>query len=64
MVQVGDTIQVTVSGATLSGGGASIGIGQGALMKVAGTIERDLGDRWLVRLGIAVGGKNLLEVPK
>ncbi len=65
MPQVGDTVQVQISGGTtLQGGGASIGIGQGASMSVPGKIVQDLGGRWLVQLSMSVGRKNLVEIPK
>lgn len=66
MPRVGDTIQVTISGATLAGrqGGASLQIGQGASMSVAGIIVQDLGASWLVRLSISLGGADTIEVPK
>ena len=66
MHKVGDTIQVTIGGGTLSGsqGGASIQIGQGASMSVSGVIIEDLGLRWLVKLSISIGGADTIEVPK
>ena len=68
MPKVGDTIQVQISGGahgtSLSGGGASMGIGQGASMSVPGRIVQDLGHSWLVELSISLGGKNMIEVPK
>ena len=68
MPNVGDTIQVTISGGesgvTLGGGGASIGLGAGASMSVPGVIEQDQGTHWLVRLSISLDGRNLVQVPK
>lgn len=64
-MKVGDNIQVTISGQTLSGpGGGMISIGQGGSMSVPGLIIQDLGDSWLVRLSISIGGADTVEVAK
>lgn len=63
MPNVGDPVQVRVSRA-LSGGNARFSIAPDVSAFIRGTISADLGDRWQVRLGMAVGGKNLVEVPK
>ena len=68
MPKVGDTIQVQIkggeTGTSLGGGGASVAIGSGASISVSGVIIEDLGDRWLVRLNMSIGGKNQIAVPK
>ena len=64
-MQVGDSVQVTLSGTNLSGpGGGSINIGQGASMSVPGTIVQDLGYAWLVKLSISIGGADTVQVRK
>jgi hypothetical protein len=64
-MKIGDNVQVTISGQTLSGpGGGMISIGQGGSMSVPGIIVQDLGDRWLVRLSISIGGANTIQVAK
>ena len=50
--------------ASLGGGGASVAIGSGASISVGGVIIEDLGDQWLVRLNMSIGGKNQIAVPK
>lgn len=68
MHEVGETIQVTISGGdkgiTLGGRGASMGIGAGASMSVSGRIVQDLGSHWLVDLSMSVGGASKVRVPK
>jgi len=68
LINVGDTIQVEIrgsdSGVNMGDGGASISIGAGASMSVPGTIIKDLGNRWLVRLSMSVGNADTIEVPK
>jgi len=68
MPQVGDTIQVQISGGdkgiNLGNGGASIGIGAGASMSVPGRIVEDLGSHWKVELSMSIGGANTVNVAK
>ena len=61
MVSVGDSITVTISDANLGG---MIRVQKGASMSVPGQIVKDLGDSWMVRLSISVGGKNEIVIPK
>ena len=65
IMKVGDNVQVTLSGQTLSGpGGGMISIGQGGSMSVPGVIIEDLGQSWLVKLSISVGGADTIQIRK
>lgn len=64
-MKIGDNVQVTISGQTLSGpGGGMISIGQGGSMSVPGVIVQDLGYAWLVKLSMSIGGADTIQVPK
>ena len=68
-MKVGDQIQVQInggqSGLTLGNPqGASMTIGSGASMSVAGIIIADLGSSWQVRLSMSIDGNNVITVPK
>jgi hypothetical protein len=68
-MKVGDPIQVIISGGatgvTLGNpNGASMTIGPGGSMSVAGIITADRGTTWEVRLGMSIDGKNIVNVPK
>jgi hypothetical protein len=64
MPSVGDTIQVEVSGGTVSGAGGGVYIGGGASMSLPALIIEDRGETWLIRLSIGGGDENLIEIPK
>ena len=64
MPNVGDTIQVEVSGGTVSGTGGGVYIGGGASMSLPALIIEDRGETWLIRLSIGGGDENLIEFTK
>ena len=64
MPNIGDTIQVEVSGGTVSGAGGGVFIGGGASMSLPALIVEDRGQTWLVRLSIGMGDENLIEIAK
>ncbi len=64
MPNVGDTIQIEVSGGTVSGAGGGVYIGGGASMSIPGLIVEDRGETWLVRLSIGSSDENLIEIAK
>ncbi len=61
MTNVGDHVTVTISNAVLSG---TVDIRKDTSMAVRGEIVQDLGDSWLIRLDIAVDGKDKMVVSK
>ncbi|MBL0048077.1 MAG: hypothetical protein IPP32_08295 [Bacteroidetes bacterium] len=68
-MKIGDQIHVQISGGnngiTLGNpGGASMTIGAGASMSVAGVISADLGSHWEVRLNMFIDGNNIVVIPK
>ena len=66
MPKVGDTVTVQIRGAPEAGTsvGSGLTVGPGAAMSISGKIVEDLGDHWVVQLGMSVGGKNRILVPK
>lgn len=68
-MQVGDQIQVTISGGAtgLTLGtppGPTMSIGANQSISVSGQIIADLGSNWQVRLNMSIGGNNIVNVPK
>ena len=59
MAKVGDRVTVNISNAVISGTAIA-----GAPMSVSGKILEDLGHSWLVRLELAVEGKDRIVIPK
>lgn len=68
-MKVGDQIQVQISGGTQgltlgNPNGASMSLGPGSSMSIAGVIVADLGQFWQVQLNMSIGGQNIVNVPK
>ena len=60
--RVGSKVTVTITGAVLLAG--KLNIPEGSSLSVTGEIIEDLGDSWLIKLHLAVDGRNLSVMPK
>lgn len=61
MPNVGDHVQVTISGPAALSGTAALGAGK---ITISGTIVGDEANYWIVKLDVSFDGRNLVRVPK
>jgi hypothetical protein len=61
MPNVGDRVQVTISGPAALSGTAELGAGK---ITISGTIVGDDPNHWIVKLDVSFDGRNLVRVLK
>jgi hypothetical protein len=64
-MEIGDTITVHVTGGRTGRSlDSKFQVSPGGKIDLPGRIIEDLGDRWVVELGVSIGGKNRIIVGK